>query len=424
MSTSGDGPSPAAGLKIGDTAVRAVLSLGVTQIIAWGTTLYALGVLGNPIAAETGWARSLVFGGLTAGLLAASLVSTWIGRLIDRWGARRIMVLGAAMNAVGLVWLSFARDPYTYLAAWLFLGPAMRMTLYDAAFAALVQVTPSHGRRAISYLTLFGGFASTIFWPIGHALEGEVGWRNTLLIFAAFNLVIVLPLNALGIARRQPANSPDTATNSAPDSEANSIVDAGATPTLHGRSRTLALILFGGVMSATGFVIGAMSVHLVDLIAASGLAMASAVFIASMKGVGQVAGRIWDLVFARKLPAVTVARGAVLLLPVAFLVLILGEASFATALTFTLVLGVSHGLITIVRGAVPLALFGSRGYGGVLGILATPYLLLSALAPLILAAVIDLWGFAAAEAVLLVASLAAVIGMEATAVWIKRRTGG
>jgi hypothetical protein len=419
----------------GDPAAHAVLALGVTQIIAWGTTLYALGVLGQPIAADTGWSHSLVFGGLTVGLLAASLVSTWIGRLIDRWGARRVMVLGAAMNAAGLVWLSQVRDPYTYLAAWLFLGPAMRMTLYDAAFAALVQVTPSRGRRAISYLTLFGGFASTIFWPIGHALEGEVGWRNTLLIFAAFNLLIVLPLNALGLARREDPPDPveidseiEIEDNSSPPARPSASSSAGpatsssAPRPLHGRARTLALVLFGGVMSAMGFVVGAMAVHLVDLIAASGLAMASAVFLASLKGVGQVAGRIWDLVFARNLPAVTVARVSFILMPAAFLVLILGGASFAVALTFTLVLGVSHGLVTIVRGAVPLSLFGPQGYGEVLGILATPYLLMSALAPLILAAVIDVWGYEGAEIVLLAASAAAVVGMELTAIWIRRRT--
>jgi len=76
---------------------------------------------------------------------------------------------------------------------------------YDAAFAALVQVAPSRGRRCISYLTLFGGFASSIFWPIGHALNGAVGWRHTLLIFAAINLLVCLPLHWIGLARRESA---------------------------------------------------------------------------------------------------------------------------------------------------------------------------------------------------------------------------
>ena len=185
-----------------DPAAHAVVALGISQIIAWGTTLYALGVLGKPIAADTGWSQGLVFGGLTVGLLTSGAVSPVVGRLIDRRGGRAIMSLGSIATAFGLVLLSLVAHPYAYLAVWVLLGVAMRLCLYDAAFAALVQVTPSRGRRAISYLTLFGGFASSIFWPIGHALNGAVGWRQTLLIFAAINLLVCLPLHWIGLARR------------------------------------------------------------------------------------------------------------------------------------------------------------------------------------------------------------------------------
>ena len=186
-----------------DPATHAVLALGFTQIIAWGTTLYALGVLGKPIAADTGWSQSLVFGGLTVGLLVSSAASTWVGRLIDRRGGRLVMSAGSVLIAIGLVVLSQVTHPYAYLAVWAFLGLAMRMSLYDAAFAALVQVAPSRGRRAISYLTLFGGLASTVFWPIGHELNAIYGWRTTLLIFAAINLLVCLPLHWFGLARRE-----------------------------------------------------------------------------------------------------------------------------------------------------------------------------------------------------------------------------
>jgi hypothetical protein len=137
-----------------DPAAHAVLALGVTQIIAWGTSLYALGVLGKPIAADTGWSQGLVFGGLTVGLLTSAAVSAVVGRLLDRHGGRpscdRLDRDGLRAGAA-----LFRHPPYAYLAVWVLLGVAMRLSLYDAAFAALVQVTPSRGRRAISYLTLF-----------------------------------------------------------------------------------------------------------------------------------------------------------------------------------------------------------------------------------------------------------------------------
>jgi predicted MFS family arabinose efflux permease len=395
-----------------DPATHAVVALGFTQIIAWGTTLYTLGVLGKPIAADTGWSQSLVFGGLTIALLVSSAVSTTIGRLLDRIGSRLVMSVGSILTAVGLVALAQVTHPYAYLGAWAFLGLAMRMTLYDAAFAALVQVTPTRGRRAISYLTLFGGFASTVFWPIGYALNASVGWRTTLLVFAAVNLLVCMPLHWFGLARRDQEGPAQAAT------------DAGAKPAdppLEGTPRTIGMVLFGLIGATTAVVFGAMAVHLVPILEATGLALATAVLLASLKGFAQVAGRIWDLTLARKWHPISVGRVSIAFLPLSFLVLMLGGATFWTALAFTLLFGVSNGLVTIVRGAVPLALFGAKGYGAVLGILATPYLLLAALSPAAFALVVERYGYGVGEAIMLGAGLVAFLAMEVMALWYRRR---
>jgi MFS family permease len=406
--------SSALGSLIRHPATAAVVSLGFTQIVSWGTTLYALGVLGKPIAADTGWSQSLVFGGLTVGLLVSGAVSASVGRFFDRRGGRLAMAAGSVLVTFGLVLLALVRDPWSYLAVWAFLGLAMRLTLYDAAFAALVQVTPSRGRRAISYLTLFGGLASTVFWPIGYALNAAYGWRTTLLVFAAINLLLCLPLHWLGLARRE---SPE---------QAEYARAAGGTPQhaghpLKGTTRILAMALFGAVVAASAVVIGALAVHLVPILQATGLASAAAVLLASFKGVAQVLGRIWDLTLARKWHPLDVGRVSVGLLPLSFAVMMLGGANFWSALAFTLLFGVSNGLVTIVRGAVPLALFGAEGYGTVLGILATPYLVLAALAPAAFALVVERWGYGAGEAILLGAGAVSLLGMELLTRWYRRR---
>ena len=186
-----------------DPLLLAVCALGLAQITAWGTSYYALGVLAGPIVAQTGWSRSLVYFGFTVALLAMGAVSGWAGRAIDRYGARGVMAVGTVLVSVGLYALSLVRTEWEYLGVWVFLGVGMRLVLYDAAFAALVQVVPSRGRRAISYLTLFGAFASTVFWLVGHYLNEAVGWRQTLVLFALINLLVCLPLNWLGLARRE-----------------------------------------------------------------------------------------------------------------------------------------------------------------------------------------------------------------------------
>ena len=397
-----------------DPFLLAVCALGLTQITAWGTGYYCLGVLAVPIAAETGWSRGFVYSGFTAALLSMGAVSAWAGKAIDRHGAQRLMSAGTVLLSLGMLLVSLAGSQATYLLAWAFLGVAMRFCLYEAAFAGLVQVLPSRGRQAISYLTLFGAFASTIFWVIGHYVNEAHGWRATLQAFAAINLAVCLPLNWLGLAKKESRAMQDRA-----DAAAASAPEAAP---LTGRTRTIAMGLFGLVMGLNGFVFGVVSVQLVPLLESAGIAAAAAVWIASMKGFSQFGGRVVEIVFGRRLHAMTVARLAIGALPLSFVVLLAAGGNFAAILAFTLVMGASQGVITIVRGAVPLALFGKEGYGLVLGILATPVIVMNATSPMLFAMVVDAGGWRAAHWLLFACALASWIAIEVMARWYGRRS--
>ena len=176
-------------------------------------------------------------------------------------------------------------------------------------------------------------------------------------------------------------------------------------------------------MSLNGFVFGVVSVQLVPLLEAAGLATAAAVWVASMKGVAQFGGRVVEIVFARKLRAITVGRIAVGVLPPSLLLLLAGTGHLPMVVAFTLLMGASQGVITIVRGAVPLALFGARGYGGVLGAIATPVLVVNAAAPSVFAWIVDRWGWTTGRVSLLVGCSAAWLAMELMSRWYERQRG-
>ena len=397
-----------------DPLPLAVCALGLAQITAWGTSYYCLGVLAKPIVADTGWSLSLVYFGFTVALMAMGAVSAWAGRAIDRHGARAVITAGTVMVSAGLYALSLVKSEAAYLAVWAFLGLGMRLCLYDAAFAALVQVVPTRGRQAISYLTLFGAFASTVFWPLGHYFDEAVGWRQTLVLFAAINLAVCLPLNWIGLARREPEGVRAEVSSERPSAES---------PPLEGSRRTVALLLFALVMSLNAFVFGVVTVQLVPLLEGAGLATAAAVWVASMKGFAQFGGRVVEIVFGRNLHAMTVARIAIGVLPVSFLLLLVSGGNIAAILGFTLLMGASQGVITIVRGALPLALFGAAGYGAVLGLLAVPALAVNAASPTLFAMIVDGWGWRAGEIALVAAAAASWIGMELMSRWYARGRG-
>jgi Major Facilitator Superfamily len=399
-------------MRLSDPMFAAVVALGITQITAWGTSYYCLGVLAGPISRDTGWSRGFVFLGFTVALLAMGAVSSAVGRAIDRRGARGVMTLGTVVVSAGLFALAHVRSEALYLLVWAFLGVGMRLCLYDAAFVALVQVAPSRGRKAISYLTLFGAFASSVFWVVGHALEEQLGWRQTLVVFALINLVVGLPLHWFGLARRESDRGAEPAAGRAASPDG---------PPLEGRARSIAIALFTLIMSLNGFVFGVISVQLVPLLEAAGLATALAVWVASLKGVAQFGGRVVEIVFARNLRAITVGRIAIGILPPALALLLMGAGSLPLVVAFTLLMGASQGVITIVRGAVPLALFGAQGYGAVLGVIATPVLVVNAASPTVFAWIVDRWGWAPGRVSLLVGCTAAWLAMELMARWYERQ---
>jgi hypothetical protein len=174
-------------------------------------------------------------------------------------------------------------------------------------------------------------------------------------------------------------------------------------------------------MSLNGFVFGVISVQLVPLLQAAGLATAAAVWVASLKGVAQFAGRVVEILFGRNLRAISVGRIAIGVLPPSLLLLIVGTGSLPLVVAFTLLLGASQGVITIVRGAVPLALFGAKGYGAILGAIATPVLVVNAASPTVFAWIVDRWGWGPARLSLLIGCSAACVAMELMSRWYERR---
>jgi MFS family permease len=149
--------------------------LGVTQIFAWGSSYYLPAVLAKPIASDTGWSLSWVVGGLSLGLLVAGLVSPWVGRAIARGGGRPVLAVSAGLLAAGLSALALAHSLPAFLIAWLLVGLGMGAGLYDPAFATLGRLYGQGGRSAITTLTLFGGFASTVCWPLSAFLNAHLG---------------------------------------------------------------------------------------------------------------------------------------------------------------------------------------------------------------------------------------------------------
>jgi MFS family permease len=355
---------------------RAVPVLGITQILTWGTIFYTPVLIVPLIAAERGWSISFAMGGFSIGLLVAGLVAPYVGRSIDRFGGNVVMALGSLTGALGLFLITSAAHPVAYYAVWMVLGVAMAANLYDAAFSTLGRIFGIGARRPITALTLAGGFASTVSWPMTHFLLERVDWRGTYLIYAALLAFVAAPLHALALPRTRYQS--DIA---APDTQ--------SAPVKVLPPYGLPFILVASAFASYAFVPSGLAAHLLAIFAREGIGSATVVWIGALFGPAQVGARLIEFAFGRNLHPLWIARFALTTFLCAFLMLVLLGVSTATAAAFALMFGGANGLITIARGAVPLALFGASGYGRLMGRLAGPFLLMQAAAPFIMAYMIE-----------------------------------
>ncbi|HEY7231611.1 MAG TPA: MFS transporter [Pseudolabrys sp.] len=355
---------------------RAVLVLGVTQIMTWGTIFYTPVLIVPLIAAERDWSISFAMGGFSIGLLVAGLVAPYVGRSIDQFGGHVVMTFGSLAGALGLFLVGVAVHPVLYYAVWMVLGVAMAANLYDAAFATLGRIFGVGARRPITALTLAGGFASTVSWPMTHFLIERVEWRGTYLIYAALLACVAAPLHALALPRiRHESNVASSDTQNAQQK------------LLPAYGWTFVLVAFA--FASYAFVPSGLSAHLLAIFVREGIDPATVVWIGALFGPAQVGARLMEFAFARNVHPLWVARFALATFLCAFTMLMLLGVSTGTAAVFALMFGGANGLITITRGAVPLALFGAFGYGRLMGRLAGPFLLVQAAAPFVMAFMID-----------------------------------
>ncbi len=358
-----------------------VLCLGLSQLVCWGVSYYLIGAFGGLIAADLGWSLALVHGGFSLALLVMALISPLVGRLIDRYGGRPVMTAGSCLAALGCAGIGLAHEVPAYYAAWACLGVAMRLTLYDAAFATLARIGGARARRPMAQVTLLGGLASTVFWPIGYLLAQWLGWRGGALAYAGFALLTVplhlaLPRGGQGGAPRPPADPVEPGTNRSGLSHAG--------------------ILYAVVTMLTSFLNAAMSAHILGLLTGLGVALSTAVWIAALRGIGQSSARLGEVLFGARIHPLDLNLFAAALLPLCLLAGLLSGQLLAAAVAFAFLYGAGNGLLTITRGTLPLVLFDPRTYGALVGRLLVPSFVLSAAAPLSYALIIERYGDAAA----------------------------
>jgi MFS family permease len=329
----------AAPIRTQRSRAKTITLLGVTQIFAWGSSYYLPAVLGVAISSDTGWPLSLVVGGLSLGLVVGGLVSPMVGSRIGDGHGRLVLAASAICIGLGLLLLSVAPSLPIYLSAWIIIGVGMGAGLYDAAFSVLGTLYGLEARRTITALTLFGGLASTVCWPLSAFLLEQFGWRGTCVVYACIQLGLSLPAYIFLL----PSPPPIAANRERVTNPKIRLIEP---------NQLLAFLILGASISLAALISTTLSVHLLVVLQADGMTLASAVALGAVVGPCQVVARFVEMIFGARYHAICTKLAATSLVTTGVFFLWSGAPFLALGL---MLYGCGIGLESIARGALPLA---------------------------------------------------------------------
>ena len=345
-----------------------VSALGIGQILAWGTSFYFPAVFAGAIVADTGWPLGFVVGGTSIGLLVGGLISPQVGAIIERHGGRPVLLASSLFYALGLTGVALAPNLPIYLLAWVAIGIGMGTGLYDAVFAALGHLYGSKARGPITNLTLFGGFASTVCWPLSAFMIDHIGWREACMVYAALHMCLVLPLQR-AVIRRAPARTVSTPV------QADDMRSEGLAPV---EREGVIFTLVALVLSLTAGVGAIVLVNFMVFLQSTGVDYPTAIALGTLFGPAQVGARLIESLFGSRYHQIWTMIASCTAMADGLLMLF---SHFPALVLVILVYCGGNGIFWIGRGTLPLALFGPLRFPRLMGKIAFPSLIVQAFAP-------------------------------------------
>ncbi|MFK0209307.1 MFS transporter [Agrobacterium sp. NPDC090283] len=353
--------------------------LALTQITGWGV-VSVLPVIATTVATEFRTSLPMVFIGTSVMFVAMGLAAPWTGQAFRRFGPRSVMAAGAGVIAAGQCLLALSADLLVFWAAWMLVGIAGSMFLTTSAYAYIADYAEDRARSLIGTLMLVTGLAGSVFWPITAFLDGVVGWRATVLIYAGIMAFVVCPLVLIVL--------PATGTGAA----------AAINKRTARKGPVFALLVTA--IALNSFVTFGIEAVGIQLLQATGMDLAKAVAIASLLGLFKVGGRVIDLLGGQQWDGLSTGIVSGAMIPIGLAVMWIGGQGFLSVAGFLVIYGVGSGAFAVARATMPLVFFEKSDYAAAMATIALPMNLINALAPPVLAALMAGMGAEAVFAVL------------------------
>ena len=329
-----------------------VLSGCLIALITFGPRASA-GLFQIPMTAEHGWGRDVFGLAIAFQNLLWGIGQPCAGAVADRFGALRVLCVGAILYALGLVAMAYATTPgMLHLGAGVLIGFGLSGCSFNLVLGAFGKLLPEKWRpMAFGAGTAAGSFGQFLFPPIGNILIDSFGWQQALVVFAV-SVLLVLPLS-ISLATRPGSGAAATGGAAAPPSQ--SIAQALSEAFRH---RSYVLLVLG--FFTCGFQLAFITAHLPAYLKDAGLSATIGGWTLAVIGLANAFGSLTSGWLSTRMSKRWLLAWIYLGRSVAIAAFILLPASPVTSIAF----GISIGLLWLSTvpptSSLVMLMFGTR----------------------------------------------------------------
>ncbi|MBM3939811.1 MAG: MFS transporter [SAR202 cluster bacterium] len=372
-----------------------------------------------PIESHFGWSRKAISGALSLRQVESGLLGPVVGFLVDKLGARKLIIAGAIISGLGLIMLGLTPNLVWFYAAFAIISIGSTGVSHAVTWPTIIGRWFRRKRGLAMGLAVMGPIVGAPFIPLNSIFEVSFGWRQVLIAYGVIVLVGVTAISFVARDRPEPygylpdGEKPRPGAGAKPPDRGRRVVDTGLTLRQVVRTRAfwmLSLFLGGMFAGNSGFSTQQQPYFVNDLGFSASSAASTVMTVFIVSGVGRIAtGSLMDRIDYRK-----VLSGSAAIMAASFLyLLVVPIGNFWQSFPFLVLFGVGLGSTVPMRGALGSLLFGNRALGSVIGLLQTTSIATSTFAPFLMGVVYDwrgdyslgIWGLLAITVLMIVVPL-------------------
>ena len=341
-------------------------SLGISQILSYGCLFYAFAQIKIPLSEKIGVAPSEILAAVTGALLIQAFLAPLIGSWIDRFGALLVMTRGLLIGACGIALLPTVSALWWVWLCMVPIGLGFAMSSYETAFSAAVQMDEIKSRKHISFITFYGGVASSFIWLSIAPLLTWFGLEVTCMFCGMSLILMALRTRYL-----------DQKTSVKSLQESHPIVPFHWALMMPNERRALIALASASALEYLTF--ASTTLLWITWFTAQFNDVGIAVILAALYGPFQTVGRLIEMVVGHRFDARITGIIACIGVPTALI--LAQQDGLAFSVVAMMIFGMGHGILTVSFGYVTNMYFIADVYGRAKGWITTPRALGTAIGP-------------------------------------------